>query len=62
MYREWNRLGGIKNYKVPGFDNEAPEGEAVTTAETGCRARPCGGRASPRPRANPRRSSPLKKW
>jgi MFS family permease len=29
MYREWNKLGGIKNYKVPGFDHEtvaaAPE-------------------------------------
>jgi MFS family permease len=23
MYREWNRLGGLKHYKVPGFNEEA---------------------------------------
>jgi MFS family permease len=23
MYREWNRLGGLEHYKVPGFDGEA---------------------------------------
>jgi len=32
MYREWNRLGGLKNYKVPGFEKDEA-GEAVRTAE-----------------------------
>lgn len=33
MYREWKRLGGEKNYKVPGFDHEAVP--AMAPAEKG---------------------------